>query len=640
MIVIIPLGGIGDRFKKNSYNEPKALIKVLGKPIIFYLLENLNLNNIDFVYIPYNKEYYNFRLEDLLRKNFPNINFKFLKLENNTEGALHTILISLNQLNIEDCPVLSLDGDNFYTTDIINKWNGENKVFVFEDKNLEKLPIYSYVKVDNNNVTDIIEKQIISDYCCTGCYGFKSFKELEKYSNCIIENKEKQKNEYYISGVIKKMINSEINFTIEKINKKEWICLGTPIQVRLFCNNYPKISCNLNKQVIQNIRICFDLDNTLVTYPKVKGDYSTVEPIMNNINYLKYLKKFGNVIIIYTARRMKSYNGNIGKVNSNIGKLTFDTLDKFNIPYDEIYFGKPYADVYIDDLAVNCFDNLEKKLGFYYDKISPRDFNFVDLNSLNTVTKSGKDLSGEIYYYKNIPVNQKDLFPIFLKNNDSNYTVEKIYGIPCITLYLDGLLNETILKNIMNSIKRIQDEKIPENEKNINIYENYSKKIISRYQNYDYSKFNNSHNIYINLISELEEYENKDLGKKKIIHGDTVLSNILINEHSKLKFIDMRGKVGNNLSICGDWLYDWAKLFQSLIGYDEILENKYIDKKYKSNIIKTFEKYFCELYSKNDFINVLMITKSLLFSLIPLHNNNKCYDYFNLINFVSNYAIE
>ena len=39
MIVIIPLGGIGDRFKKNNYNEPKALINVLGKPIIFYLLD-------------------------------------------------------------------------------------------------------------------------------------------------------------------------------------------------------------------------------------------------------------------------------------------------------------------------------------------------------------------------------------------------------------------------------------------------------------------------------------------------------------------------------------------------------------------------------------------------------------------------
>ena len=48
-----------------------------------------------------------------------------------------------------------------------------------------------------------------------------------------------------------------------------------------------------------------------------------------------------------------------------IGKITFDTLDKYDIPYDEIYFGKPYADYYIDDLAINCYDELEKKLGFY-----------------------------------------------------------------------------------------------------------------------------------------------------------------------------------------------------------------------------------------------------------------------------------
>ena len=51
MIVIIPLGGKGERFKKNKYNEPKALIKVLGKPIIFYLLENLNLKLVKYVYI-------------------------------------------------------------------------------------------------------------------------------------------------------------------------------------------------------------------------------------------------------------------------------------------------------------------------------------------------------------------------------------------------------------------------------------------------------------------------------------------------------------------------------------------------------------------------------------------------------------
>jgi hypothetical protein len=50
---------------------------------------------------------------------------------------------------------------------------------------------------------------------------------------------------------------------------------------------------------------------------------------------------------------MKTHNGNIGKINADIGKITFDTLEKFNIPYDEIYFGKPHADFYIDDLAIN-----------------------------------------------------------------------------------------------------------------------------------------------------------------------------------------------------------------------------------------------------------------------------------------------
>lgn len=44
MIILIPLGGIGERFKNNGYNIPKALIQVDNKPILFHLLGNLNLN--------------------------------------------------------------------------------------------------------------------------------------------------------------------------------------------------------------------------------------------------------------------------------------------------------------------------------------------------------------------------------------------------------------------------------------------------------------------------------------------------------------------------------------------------------------------------------------------------------------------
>ena len=43
----------------------------------------------------------------------------------------------------------------------------------------------------------------------------------------------------------------------------------------------------------------------------------------------------------------------------------------------------------------------------------------------------------------------------------------------------------------------------------------------------------------------------------------------------------MRGKVGDKLTIYGDWLYDWAKIYQSIIGYDEILLSTIIDTNYK-----------------------------------------------------------
>ena len=629
MIIIIPIGGIGKRFKDNGYKKPKALINLYGKFMLSYLLDNLNTNNIDYIYIPYNKEYKKYRFEQFLIKNHPNINFKFFCLEDNTRGAAETINIGLlNLKETNDLPVLCLDSDNFYLCDIISKWTGENSVFTFQDYNDEA--IFSYIKNDNyDNVLDIQEKVKISNYACTGAYGFKSIKELELFTSKIINDNITQKSEFYTSGVIKEMINKNHSFNNILIENNEFICLGTPLQMKIFYNNFPKKSAFNNNILIKSKRICFDLDNTLVTFPTIQNDYSTVKPIEENINYLRYLKTFGNTIIIYTARRMKTHNGDIGKINADIGKITFETLEKFNIPYDEIYFGKPHADFYIDDLAINCFDDLEKEIGYYNSKINPRDFHTIETNIFETITKNG-NLSGENYYYQNIPNSLKDLFPIYIKGNNNSLTIEKIIGNTVSDMYLSKLLTKDTFIHILNSISRIQ--KINCDMNNQNIYDNYSKKIIKRYQNYDYSSYHNSEIIYRNILEKLNNYELNNQGRLSVIHGDPVFSNIIINLYGKIKFIDMRGKLGDNLSICGDWLYDWAKIYQSLIGYDEILLSKIIDLEYKNKIINIFKDYFINKFSEDDFINLKIITKSLLFSLIPLHNNQKCQKYFNLIN--------
>ena len=628
MIIIIPIGGIGQRFKENGYKKPKALINIYGKSIISYLLDNLNTDNIDYMFIPYNKEYKHHRFEELMSKNYPEINFRFFCLENDTRGAAETINIGLNNLNEErDVPVLCLDCDNFYTCDIISQWNGENCVFSFEDKN--ENPIYSYIKMnENNEIIDIKEKNKISSNACTGAYGFNSINHLKKYTSKIIEGNITQKSEFYTSGVIKEMISEGQIFKNQTILHSNFICLGTPLQLKFFYNNYPYKNCFNNENVIKNKRICFDLDNTLVTFPIIKNDYTSVKPIKKNINFLRYLKRFGNTIIIYTARRMKTHNGNIGKINSDIGKITFETLDKFNIPYDEIYFGKPYADFYIDDLALNCFDDLEKEMGYYNNKIEPRDFHTINLGSFDTIIKNG-DLKGENYYYENIPQYLKDMFPLKISGNSKNIVIEKIHGLTVTDLYLSEMLTKDTLTHILNSINRIQNCDIINDD--INIYENYASKLINRYKSFDYSIFENSESIYESILVKLQCYEKNNLGKKKVIHGDPVFTNIIINTYGKIKFIDMRGKVGDKLTIYGDWLYDWAKIYQSIIGYDEILLSNIIDTNYKENIISIFKNYFIDKFSDKDFENLKIITKSLIFTLIPLHNNEKCIKYYKLL---------
>lgn len=247
MIVIIPIGGTGQRFKENGYNCPKALISVCEKPIISYLMDNLNIDNIDYVFIPYNAEYKNYNFENTLINRYPKIFFKFFCLENNTRGAAETINIGIKHLNEHrDIPVLCLDSDNFYTCDIISQWDGRNCIFSFHDEN--KKPLYSYVKTTNNNtITGIKEKEKISNNACTGAYGFQSLVELKKYTSHIIENNITQKSEFYTSGVINEMIKDGHTFVNIEILNNSYFSLGTPEQVHQY--EHPFI---------------FDLDGTLV----------------------------------------------------------------------------------------------------------------------------------------------------------------------------------------------------------------------------------------------------------------------------------------------------------------------------------------------------------------------------------------
>lgn len=104
------------------------------------------------------------------------------------------------------------------------------------------------------------------------------------------------------------------------------------------------------------MRICIDLDGVICELRDKNEGYENLKPIKGAIDKINKLKEDGHYIIIYTARRMKTHKSNRGKILADVGKITLDWLEKHKVPYDEIYFGKPWADIYIDDNAFRFKD--------------------------------------------------------------------------------------------------------------------------------------------------------------------------------------------------------------------------------------------------------------------------------------------
>src|SRR5690242_11339540 len=100
------------------------------------------------------------------------------------------------------------------------------------------------------------------------------------------------------------------------------------------------------------MRIAVDLDGVICPVKAAEESYAELHPLPNAAQRLRELREAGHYIIITTARNMATCESNIGKVMKNVGKLTLEWLEKHRIEYDEIHFGKPNAEVYIDDRAI------------------------------------------------------------------------------------------------------------------------------------------------------------------------------------------------------------------------------------------------------------------------------------------------
>ena len=123
-----------------------------------------------------------------------------------------------------------------------------------------------------------------------------------------------------------------------------------------------------------NTTIVFDLDGTICPIKNKDEDYLNLTPNKAIVKKMRFYASNGTKIIIYTSRNMRTYDCNIEKINTNTVPIIKKWLKKWDIPYNELIIGKPWAGeqgFYVDDRAIRPNEFLEKTLDELIDICKP-----------------------------------------------------------------------------------------------------------------------------------------------------------------------------------------------------------------------------------------------------------------------------
>jgi len=235
MNVLIPMAGAGSRFQQAGYTFPKPLIDVRGKPMIQVVAENLNVE-ATFTYVVQKEHREKYNLDTLLNLITPKCNI--VEVEGVTEGAACTTLLAKEFIN-NDQPLLMANSDQFV------EWDSNEFMYKMVEQDLDggivsfkaTHPKWSFAKVDSHGyVTEVAEKNPISDIATVGIYYWKKGSDYVKYAEQMIQKNIRVNNEFYVCPVFNEAI--EDGKRIKTFDVPNMWGLGTPEDLKYYLENY------------------------------------------------------------------------------------------------------------------------------------------------------------------------------------------------------------------------------------------------------------------------------------------------------------------------------------------------------------------------------------------------------------------
>ena len=233
--VVVAMAGLGSRFAEKGYTFPKPMIDVSGKPMIQVVVENLNMD-ANYIFLVQKEHIENYNIEHMLNLIKPNC--KVIPVDGLTEGSPCTVLLSKEYID-NDNPLFLANCDQYM------EWNSNEAMYSFTNDDIDGgllvfnavSPKWSFCKLDENGfVSEVAEKNPISDIANTGCYYWKKGSDFVKYAEQMINKNIRFKNEFYTAPVYNEAIQDGKKIKVKFIDRM-W-GLGVPEDLEYFVNNY------------------------------------------------------------------------------------------------------------------------------------------------------------------------------------------------------------------------------------------------------------------------------------------------------------------------------------------------------------------------------------------------------------------
>jgi beta-phosphoglucomutase-like phosphatase (HAD superfamily)/dTDP-glucose pyrophosphorylase len=233
--ILIPMAGAGSRFESAGYTFPKPLIEVFGKPMIQVVVDNINID-ANYIYVVQKSHRVKYNLDTLLNLITPNC--KIVETEGITEGAACTALLARDIID-NDSPLFFANSDQFVEWDSnefmykMNETSSDGGIVTFKAVH----PKWSFAKIDKNGlVTEVAEKNPISDIATVGYYYWKRGSDFVKCADQMISKDIRVNNEFYVCPVFNEAILNGLK--IRTFNADKMWGLGTPEDLKNYVDNY------------------------------------------------------------------------------------------------------------------------------------------------------------------------------------------------------------------------------------------------------------------------------------------------------------------------------------------------------------------------------------------------------------------